>query len=177
MTANRRTARTRRALLAGAAFSVSAAAGASAATAEVSTIETVTVTAEKHTSDLQKTPVTVAVYSGAQLTAAGINSTADLQSHTPSLMMSSNTVQGEAYIRGIGTDIASIGADPSVAFLLDGVYLPRLSTSMQDLYDVDRVEVLEGPQGTLYGRNATGGVVNVISEMPTDDFEYKADAL
>jgi iron complex outermembrane receptor protein len=91
--------------------------------------------------------------------------------------MSSNTVQGEAYIRGIGTDIASIGADPSVAFLLDGVYLPRLSTAMQDLYDVDRVEILEGPQGTLYGRNATGGVVNIISQLPTSDFTYKADAI
>jgi iron complex outermembrane receptor protein len=166
--------RTRGALLLGVALSVIWGLSASAQTSE---IETVTVTAEKQATDLQKTPATINVYSGAQLAAEGVTSTQDLQLHTPSLMMSSNTVQGEAYIRGIGTDIASIGADPSVAFLLDGVYLPRLSTAMQDLYDVDRVEILEGPQGTLYGRNATGGVVNIISQLPTSDFTYKADAI
>lgn len=141
------------------------------------TIETIVVTAEKRATDAQTTPIAMQIFTGQQLTAQGINSTSDLQFHTPDLMISSNTLQGEVYIRGIGTDIASIGADPSVAVLLDGVYLPRLSTSLQDLYDVARVEVLKGPQGTLYGRNATGGVINIVSELPTDAFEVKADAL
>src|ERR1700722_17885793 len=161
-------------LLGGAAF---LAAATSAYAQSTDSIESVVVTAEKRATDAQSTPIAMQVFTGAQLNAAGINSTLDLQFPTPGLMISSNTLQGEVYIRGIGTDISSIGADPSVAVLLDGVYLPRLSTSLQDLYDVDRIEVLKGPQGTLYGRNATGGVVNIVSELPTNDFEVKGDAL
>lgn len=140
-------------------------------------IETVTVTASKRTTDLQSTPMAISVLSGDQLDAQQINTTNDLQLHVPGFVMSTNVIQGEAYIRGIGTDISSISADPSVAFMIDGVYLPRLSTSLQDLYDVERVEVLKGPQGTLYGRDATGGVVNIITKLPSDTLEADADAL
>jgi iron complex outermembrane receptor protein len=139
--------------------------------------ETVYVTAQRYTTALQRTPIAMSVLSGERLTESGINNTSDLALHTPGFVLTTNIVQGQAYIRGIGTDIASISADTSVAFMLDGVYLPRLSTSLQDFFDVDRVEVLKGPQGTLYGRNATGGVVNIVSELPSQTFGAKADIL
>lgn len=140
-------------------------------------VETVTVTASKRETNLQKTPLAIDVLNGAQLDAAQVNTSSDLQLQVPSFVMSTNVIQGEAYIRGIGTDISSIAADPSVAFMIDGVYLPRLSTSLQDLYDVARIEVVKGPQGTLYGRNATGGVINIITKLPSDTFGLDADVL
>jgi len=137
----------------------------------------VVVTAARREMNVQKVPSQISVLTGRQLTVAGVNSTQDLQTQTPGLVISANSIQGEAYIRGIGTDIASIAADPSVAILVDGVYMPRLSTALQDLYDVERVEIVKGPQGTLYGRNATGGVINIISQPPSDVFTAQADAL
>ncbi len=165
------------AVLAVAVATPNAFAAQTGATPTEATVATIVVTAERRAENLQRAPIAVANFSGAQLSAAGVDTTTDLQLHTPGLVISSNTIQSEVYIRGIGTDIASIAADPSVAFLMDGVYLPRLSSAMQDLYDIDRVEVIKGPQGTLYGRNATGGVVNIISELPSDRFSVKADAL
>lgn len=140
-------------------------------------VEGVVVTAQRYSSVLERTPITISVLGSEALEAAHIDSSTDLQLAVPGFVLSSNIVQGQAYLRGIGTDIASISADPSVAFILDGVYLPRLSTALQDLYDVERVEVVKGPQGTLYGRNATGGVVAITSKTPTRTLEGSADAL
>lgn len=140
-------------------------------------IETVTVTASKRKTNLQTTPLAIDVVTGSELNAAQINTTSALQFQVPSFVMSTNVIQGEVYIRGIGTDISSIAADPSVAVMVDGIYQPRLSSSLQDLYDVARVEVLKGPQGTLYGRNATGGVINIITKPPSDTFGLDADVL
>jgi iron complex outermembrane receptor protein len=162
-------------LLASCAVLAAALLGAQSAWADG--IETVTVTASKRATDIQTTPMSITAISGDQLDAEQINSTSDLAMHVPSFVMSTDFIQGEAYIRGIGTDIASISADPSVAFMIDGIYLPRVSNTLQDLFDVDRVEVLNGPQGTLYGRNATGGVINIISKQPSDTFSLDADAL
>ncbi len=162
--------------LAGVASIALAAAFATAAEAQ-STIENVTVTASKRETALQSTPLAITALTADALEKAHIDTTNDLQLHVPGFVMSTNIIQGEAYIRGIGTDISSIAADPSVAFMIDGIYLPRLSTSLQDLYDVERVEVVKGPQGTLYGRNATGGVVNIVSKLPGDTFGLDADVL
>lgn len=166
----------RTALFAGAAVLLTAT-GASAAEPEPGSVEGIVVTAQRYESVLEKTPIAIAVLGDEALEAQNIDSSMDLTLAVPSFVMSSNIVQGLAYIRGIGTDISSVSADPSVAFILDGVYLPRLSTAQQDLFDVERVEVVKGPQGTLYGRNATGGVVAITSKSPSGAFEGSADAL
>src|SRR6185295_13305629 len=77
-------------------------------------------------------------------------------------------------IRGIGANAVYTGSDPSSAMYLDGVYLARPAMDFVQLLDLDRVEVLRGPQGTLYGRNAVGGAVNLISRPPTNDFQASA---
>jgi iron complex outermembrane receptor protein len=83
---------------------------------------------------------------------------------------SSNVVFGQPYIRGIGSNQLNIGSDPDVATIIDGIYIARPVGSVQNFLDVDHVEVLKGPQGTLYGRNATGGVISIISKVPTRDW-------
>lgn len=164
-------------LLAGAALLTAHSAAAATAEKDDGTVEGIVVTAQRYESVLEKTPIAIAVLGSDALEAANIDSSMDLTLAVPGFVMSSNIVQGQAYLRGIGTDISSISADPSVAFILDGVYLPRLSTAQQDLFDVQRVEVVKGPQGTLYGRNATGGVVAITSKTPSSAFEGSADAL
>jgi outer membrane receptor protein involved in Fe transport len=77
------------------------------------------------------------------------------------------SVFSQPYIRGIGSDLLSIGADPAVATFVDGVYQSRAVEAYQHLFDVERVEILKGPQGTLYGCNATGGAVHIISKPLT----------
>lgn len=140
-------------------------------------IEEITVTAEKREASSQTVPIAITAMTGADLDRAGVQSTYDLQFSVPTLVISTNTTFAQAYIRGVGTDIASIGSDPSVAVNIDGVYVARPSAAFQEFYDVARVEVLKGPQGTLYGRNATGGVINIISELPSNSAEVKADVM
>ena len=89
----------------------------------------------------------------------------------PSVTFSQNTGFAQLTIRGIGTNVVFAGSDPSSAVYLDGVYLARPAGVLADFVDVERVEVLRGPQGTLYGRNVVGGAVNIVSRMPTDDAE------
>src|SRR3546814_14039332 len=72
-------------------------------------------------------------------------------------------------IRGIGTSAFGVATDPSTTVHYDGVYISRPTTSYQDLFDVERIEVLRGPQGVLFGRNSAGGTLNIISKMPTDE--------
>jgi len=166
-------------LLAGAAVAAATAASAQtpAKAGSESTVEGIVVTAQRYESVLERTPIAIAVLGSDALEAANIDTSMDLTLAVPGFVLSSNIVQGQAYLRGIGTDISSISADPSVAFILDGVYLPRLSTAQQDLFDVQRVEVVKGPQGTLYGRNAPGGVVAITSKTPSSVFEGSADVL
>ena len=139
-------------------------------------LEEITVTAQKKSTSLQQTPLAITAMTGDMLESAGIGSTLDLQLATPGMVMSPAVVVGFTFIRGIGTDIDSVGSDPSVAYYLDGVYIPRPAATIQELTDVDRVEVVKGPQGTLYGRNATGGVINIITKLPSDKFQGSARA-
>jgi|688.fasta_scaffold28413_2 iron complex outermembrane receptor protein len=154
-------------LVAAAVAAIVAAAPVSAAENDV--LEEVVVTAEKRSSTVQDTPISIAAFSGAELESAGITTTDGLSNLTPGLVVQKEVI-GKVVIRGVGTENFSVGSDPGVAIHHDGVYVARSSVSIFDFFDTERVEVLRGPQGTLYGRNATGGVINIISRKPEKDF-------
>lgn len=132
-------------------------------TAGSSEIETVTVTAERRSENLQKTPVSVQVLSHDQIAASHITSLPELQKITPSLVVQDAASNVNPYIRGVGATTQGSGYYASVATYVDGVYVTRLSSGVFDLDDIDNVQVLKGPQGTLYGRNATGGAIVITT--------------
>jgi iron complex outermembrane receptor protein len=134
--------------------------------------ERVVVTASKTGEhELQSTPLAVSVLSADELRRSESQTVEDLAGQSPSLTFSQNTGFSQLTIRGIGTNAVFTGADPSSAVYLDGVYLGRPAMVLADFVDLDRVEVLRGPQGTLYGRNAVGGALNVLTKLPSDTFE------
>ncbi len=138
-------------------------------------LEEIVVTATKTgETQLQKTPLAISAFSADQLNSSVVNNVRDLVSLTPSLNVSQATASAQIYIRGIGSNNVFNGSDPDVTVQSDGVYIARAFSQFSDFIDVDRVEVLRGPQGTLYGRNAVGGTINIISRLPTDEFENKA---
>jgi iron complex outermembrane receptor protein len=130
------------------------------------------VTADRRTSSIQDVPISITALSGGTLEAAGIRTTEQLSDLTPGLLVQRSVV-GKISIRGVGNENYTIAGDPGVAVHSDGVYVARASAGLFDLFDVNRVEVLRGPQGTLYGRNATGGVINVIPNAPVNEFEAR----
>ncbi|MCG6867661.1 MAG: TonB-dependent receptor [Gammaproteobacteria bacterium] len=140
-------------------------------------IEEVIVTAEKRTSNAQDTPIALTAYDSEELAIRGINDISDLQFSVPNLIVSPNSQSPVtyAYIRGIGSDQLVAGFDPGVSYHIDGVYIGQPSSMPGDLWDMERVEVLRGPQGTLYGRNTTGGSINVITQDPSEEFEALMD--
>jgi iron complex outermembrane receptor protein len=129
----------------------------------------IVVTAEKRESTIQDTAIAVSAFSGDELAGVGITGTDALATYTPGLAIQKEVI-GKVVIRGIGTENYTVGSDPGVAIHKDGVYLARSSVAIFDFFDVNRVEVLRGPQGTLYGRNATGGVINIVSVEPGAEF-------
>src|ERR1700733_3007107 len=138
-------------------------------------LEEIVVTATKTgETQLQKTPLAISAFSADQLNNSVVNNVRDLVSLTPSLNVSQATASAQIYIRGIGSNNVFNGSDPDVTVQSDGVYIARAFSQFSDFIDVDRVEVLRGPQGTLYGRNAVGGTINIISRLPSDEFEAKA---
>lgn len=139
-------------------------------------IEEIVVTAQKREESVQSVPISIVAISAAQLDRAGLTDILGVAGRTPSLQFSSAGGEAQIYIRGVGSNLLAVGADPSVAINLDGVYLGRPNMGLNQFLDVERVEVLRGPQGTLYGRNATGGSINIISKMPSDEFNGYATA-
>lgn len=138
----------------------------------------IVVTARKREESLQDVPISVQAFSSAELERSGIKDFSEIAYRVPGLKLSAErAVDTELFIRGIGSDIQGAGADGAVGIFLDGAYLSRGTGSLLDLYDLERVEVLKGPQGTLYGRNTTAGLINFITAKPTDSFEgnIKAD--
>jgi iron complex outermembrane receptor protein len=134
-------------------------------------IEQVTVTSTKGgATQIQTTPMAISAFSTDKLDQGVVNNVKDLSNLVPDLNMSQTTTFAEIYIRGVGSNNTGNGSDPDVTVQVDGVYLARPFTQFADFLDVDRVEVLRGPQGTLYGRNAVGGTVNVVSRLPSDTF-------
>ena len=129
-------------------------------------LEEIVVTAERRSESLQNVPASVVAFSGAALENAGITNSVDLPFLTPGLLVSTNGSFGQPYLRGVGSDIINPGADSPVAVFIDNAYQSRPTAAITDFYDVDRVEVLKGPQGTLYGRNASGGALNIVTRDP-----------
>lgn len=135
-------------------------------------VETVVVTSSKIKGDIQTVPIAITALSQEQLTSRQIAGGPDLVKEVPNLTFSKTNFTGyNIEIRGIGTQAISVTTDPAVAVAFNDIPFLRNHFFEQEFYDVSQVEVLRGPQGTLYGRNATAGVVNVISAKPTDQFE------
>jgi len=136
----------------------------------------VVVTARHQVERAQDVPVALSVLTGGGLERTGAFTLADVQQQTPSLTtFNSNPRNSSLAIRGIGVSSASDGLDTSVGVYVDNVYLGRPGMALADLIDVDRVEVLRGPQGTLFGRNSSAGVVNITTRAPSFDFGLTAE--
>jgi iron complex outermembrane receptor protein len=149
----------------------------SSETGQGAVVEEVLVTAQKRSERLQDVPLAVTALSGETLERQQINDTSSLVAAAPSLTFQrgSNPTNTSFRIRGIGTSLFGQGVESSVSVVLDGVVAPRQSQSFTDLADIERVEVLRGPQGTLFGKNATAGVINVVTARPSWDFGGKAN--
>ncbi|MEW6763035.1 MAG: TonB-dependent receptor [Pseudomonadota bacterium] len=131
----------------------------------------VVVTAQRTTSLASRTPVAMSVVSGKQLREIGLDNPAALGARLPNVHIDQAFSGLRVTIRGISNNDTTDKGDPSAAFMLDGVYIARPAGQTANFLDVDRIEVLRGPQGTLYGRNTTAGLVNVISNAPTRQLE------
>jgi len=144
-------------------------------TLRVALVEKTIVTAAKAGGrDVQETPIAITAVSQDDLGRLGTHTIEGAPALAPSVTFSQNTGWGQLTIRGIGTNAVFAGADPSSAIYLDGVYLARPAMAFARFLDLDRIEVLRGPQGTLYGRNAVGGAMNLIPRPPTNDFQASA---
>ncbi len=141
-------------------------------------VETVTVTSSKlGGADVQSIPIAITALSQEQLTSRQVAGGPDLIKEVPNLTFSKTNFSGyNIEIRGIGTQAISVTTDPAVAVAFNDIPFLRNHFFEQEFFDVSQVEVLRGPQGTLYGRNATAGVVNVISARPTDQYEAMLSA-
>ena len=134
-------------------------------------LEVIVVTAQKRSEDVQKTPLAITSVSGEFIAEQGIRNARDLNGLVPNVVINTNGTATEFTIRGItSTNNTEVG-NPAVGFHLDGVYLARPDQAGLAFFDVQRIEVLRGPQGTLYGRNATAGAINVITNKPKNVLE------
>ena len=129
------------------------------------------VTAERRSTSVQDTPLALSVLDGDKLRQGGNQGLTELAQQVPSLSFAQSFGIAQIFIRGVGNNFFSPGGDPGVATYADGVYLSDQEATAVAFLDLERIEVLRGPQGALYGRNATGGAVNLVSAAPTDEFE------
>jgi len=131
------------------------------------------ITAQGRTQVLQDVPIAVTSVTGAAMDNSGASDIRQLNQLAPSLLVSStgSEANGSARIRGIGTVGDNPGLESSVAVFIDGVYRSRSGIGLNELGEIDRVEVLRGPQGTLFGRNASAGLINILSKRPSHEFE------
>lgn len=131
----------------------------------------IVVTAQRREERLSDVPISVSVLGGDTLQQNVIVSTNDLTVAVPGLNWGRSTNFSQPTIRGVGSRNASAGDEPNVATFVDGVYLPDMTGTLFELSNIERIEVLRGPQGTLFGRNATGGAINVVTRRPTRELE------
>ena len=138
--------------------------------------DVIIVTAQKRSENIQEVPVAVTAIGGEALQDLGVTDVLDLNALAPSLQVKTddNAANPKVFIRGIGLNDFNPNTASAVAIYTDGVYIGSPLAQMGQFFDLERVEVLRGPQGTLYGRNTTGGAINVISRKPSDEFEVDA---
>lgn len=171
----------RRLKLAGVSLAAMCASGGPAWAAEtaVAQVDELVVTAQRRAENVEKVPIAIQAFSGEKLEDLGVKSTADIGQFTPNVSIALPAGAGNQpiiTIRGIGlNDYNTNNAGPNGVYL-DDVYLSSPSTQTFQTFDLQRVEVLKGPQGTLYGRNTSGGAINLVSAQPTDDLEARAHA-
>ncbi|HEY3730524.1 MAG TPA: TonB-dependent receptor [Steroidobacteraceae bacterium] len=143
-------------------------------------LEEIVVTAEKRSENIQEVPIAITAFSASDLASKGVTDLHGLTTLTPNVNLDegspfsgSNSVLS-ASIRGIGQDDFAFNLDPGVGVYVDGVYLARTVGANQDLLDVERIEVLNGPQGTLFGRNTIGGAISIVTRTPGDQLALRA---
>ena len=131
-------------------------------------LEELTVTAQKREESLVDVPVAITRLGGKQIEHSFSNGIEELATMVPSISIrkGGTTRNSAVFLRGIGTTTFSVAAEPSVSTVVDGVVLSRSGQAFADLFDVERIEVLRGPQGTLFGKNSSGGVVNITTKSP-----------
>jgi iron complex outermembrane receptor protein len=140
--------------------------------AETASLQEVVVTAQKRGENLQKVPVAVAAFSADTLEKQGIGSALDLPAAIPGMVFSSSVGGSRITIRGVG-GAGVLGDEAANSVYIDGVYMPSTPTLVTSFNNIDRIEVLKGPQGTLFGRNASGGVIQIITRAPSVDPQGK----
>ena len=138
-------------------------------------LQEIIVTAQKRAENLQSVPVTITALTGSTLANGGISDTTDLQVAVPGLVTAQLANALIPYIRGVGSNNPGAGIESSVAIYLDGVYQGAKANNILDLVSIERIEVLKGPQGTLFGRNATGGAINIVTRAPSHDPSMSAE--
>lgn len=139
---------------------------------EAAQIEEVIVTAQKREQGLAEVPISISVVSGDELRRQGVNRVEDLYAIAPSLSFSPGQSSAGAglRIRGVGSAAFGSATEPSVSTVIDGIVSGPGGAALVDLFDIERIEVLRGPQGTLFGKNSSAGVVNIVTRGPTDEF-------
>lgn len=168
-------------LLCGCAVALLAGSNAAMAQSEVAQsqdsgqIGDIVVTAQRRSESAQKVPIAITAFTGEMATSMGITSTTSLSGRVPSLSVSNVGPGNIIFMRGVGNDNVAVNAESSTAIYIDGAYIYSANGNILPLFDLDRLEVLKGPQGTLFGRNATAGVVQVITKDPTAKPEFRAD--
>jgi iron complex outermembrane receptor protein len=145
---------------------------------EAAPLAEIVVTAEKRREPLHEVPAAVSVVTGAALTTAGIDNAESLGDLVPTVTFKRGSTNSNSTlaVRGIGTQSFSPAAEPSVAFVVDGVVMGRPGMTTTEFTDIQRIEVLDGPQGTLFGINASAGVINIVTPDPTSTFQGDASA-
>lgn len=140
-------------------------------------IEEVTVVAQKRAESAQDVPLAITAISGETIENMGLNQFQDLTKVSPSLTIKEgfNKNENPIALRGIGTLSFSIGVEPSVAVVIDDIPVARTGAAFSNLSDIERIEVLRGPQSTLFGKNSSAGVLNIITKGPTEEFEASAE--
>ena len=146
--------------------SSSADVGAQAQALNNTGLDDIVITAQRKSESAQRAAIAINVVGGSDLLSAGITSAPTLGRVVPALTIENVGGSNSLFIRGVGNFSVSVTSDPAVAFNIDGVYVGRNTAIVTAFFDLDRVEVLKGPQGTLYGRNATAGAINILPTQP-----------
>lgn len=139
-------------------------------------LDDIVVTAQRREENLQDVPLSVSVINSALLKSSGVGGTDAISQAVPAVQMQRSGPSGLFYVRGVGTTNAAAGEEGANAFYVDGVYLADLAQTITNFNNIQRIEVLKGPQGTLFGRNATGGLIHIVTREPGDELQVNARA-